>query len=30
MWRLPCIDKDPPVEKKDDDEGTKNVVLTVL
>jgi hypothetical protein len=20
MWHLPCSDKDPPIEKKDDDE----------
>ncbi len=23
MWRLPCSDKDPPIEEKNEDEGYK-------
>ncbi len=32
MWRLLCIDKDPPIEKNDEElrmRGTKNVAPTV-
>jgi hypothetical protein len=37
MWRLPCSDKDPPIEEKDEDEwyeecgtGGKDLVRYVL